>query len=59
MKAQPLLPNADQEIIERMLSVIGVKSIDDLFSDIPKDLRLTKELKITQHCKIAFLIILK
>ncbi len=46
MKARSLLPNADQEIIEKMLSVIGVKSIDALFSDIPKDLRLTKELKI-------------
>jgi glycine dehydrogenase subunit 1 len=46
MKAQPLLPNADQEVIEKMLSVIGVNSVDDLFSDIPKDLTLTKELKI-------------
>ena len=46
MKARPLLPNSDQEIIEKMLSVIGVESVDGLFSDIPKGLKLTKELKI-------------
>ncbi|MBM3896981.1 MAG: aminomethyl-transferring glycine dehydrogenase subunit GcvPA [Thaumarchaeota archaeon] len=46
MKAKQLLPNLDDETIAKMLSVIGLKSIDDLFLDIPRDLKLTRELNI-------------
>lgn len=46
MKARHLLPNLDQRTIEKMLSVIGFDSIDELFSDIPNDLKLVKELNI-------------
>lgn len=48
--------------IEAMLKVIGKKSIDDLFSSIPKDYRLKKELNIPRALdelelrrKLAFL----
>ncbi len=34
------IPNTDKELICTMLKEIGVKSIDDLFSDIPEKLRL-------------------
>jgi len=46
MKAKQLLPNLNDETIAKMLSVIGKKSTDDLFSDIPRNLRLTNELNI-------------
>ena len=36
----------NQEDIQSMLSVIGLKSIDDLFKDIPKDLILNKNLDL-------------
>ena len=49
MKAKQLLPNLNDETIAKMLSVIGAKSIDDLFSDIPKDLKLTRELNIPSN----------
>lgn len=39
------IPVTEQETKE-MLKEIGVKSIDDLFQDIPKDLRLKGELKL-------------
>ncbi|RLW69039.1 MAG: glycine dehydrogenase (aminomethyl-transferring) [spirochete symbiont of Stewartia floridana] len=39
------LPQSDEEI-RRMLADIGVDSIDDLFSDIPVDLRLKKPLDL-------------
>lgn len=46
MKARQLLPNLDQETVQKMLAVIGVRSIDDLFSDIPNDLELARDLNI-------------
>ncbi|MFX1504642.1 MAG: aminomethyl-transferring glycine dehydrogenase subunit GcvPA [Promethearchaeota archaeon] len=41
----PYLPQTEAQI-KAMLEVIGVSSIDDLFSGIPKNLRLTKALDI-------------
>lgn len=41
----PYLPHTDWDIRE-MLNVIGKKSIDDLFSDIPDEIRLKELLKI-------------
>jgi glycine dehydrogenase subunit 1 len=41
----PYIPNtADDE--KRMLETIGVNSIEDLFSDIPKDVKLNRELNL-------------
>ncbi len=41
----PYLPHTEQDIAD-MLKEIGVKSIDELFSDIPPDLLLSKPLNI-------------
>lgn len=41
----PYLPHTDEDI-NNMLDVIGVHNIDDLFSDIPEDIRLRELLKI-------------
>ncbi len=38
--------NSDPEVRRIMLSEIGVSSIDELFSDVPQNLRLDKELSI-------------
>ncbi|AKL97221.1 glycine dehydrogenase [decarboxylating] subunit 1 [Clostridium aceticum] len=40
------IPNTENDI-NRMLQSIGVKSIEDLFQDIPKELRLERELNLT------------
>lgn len=41
----PYLPHSDSEI-EAMLSSIGVSSVEDLFSDLPEELRLTRPLNL-------------
>ena len=41
----PYLPNTSEDI-EEMLEVIGLKSTDDLFSSIPKDLKFNRELNL-------------
>ncbi len=41
----PYIPHTKEDI-KKMLDSIGVNSIDELFSDIPKDLLLDKELNI-------------
>lgn len=45
-KPHPYLPNSVTEIKERMMEEIGVRSIDDLFSDIPEDMRFEGDLDI-------------
>jgi len=40
--SHPLLPNLDQGIIEEMLLRIGASSVEELFSDIPSDIRLKR-----------------
>jgi glycine cleavage system P protein (glycine dehydrogenase) subunit 1 len=46
VKAHPYLPNATDEIRARMLSEIGVDSVDSLYSDIPNEIRVAKPLAI-------------
>lgn len=41
----PYIPHTEQDVQE-MLATIGVKSIDDLFADIPADLKVKGELNI-------------
>lgn len=41
----PYLPHTSKDI-EAMLSTIGVSSIDDLFEDIPQEIRLDRDLKL-------------
>lgn len=46
MRMHRYIPNTENDI-NRMLQSIGVKSIEDLFQDIPKELRLERELNLT------------
>ena len=45
-KIHPYLPNSVPEIKEKMMEKIGINSIDDLFSDIPKEFLYKKQLDI-------------
>jgi glycine dehydrogenase subunit 1 len=45
-KPHPYLPNSVPEIKERMMEEIGIRSIDELYSDIPDDLKFRGELGI-------------
>src|SRR2546422_1111651 len=40
------LPNTPEHLRKRMLAEIGVDSIDDLFSDIPSEVRLTQPVQV-------------
>jgi glycine dehydrogenase subunit 1 len=42
----PAPPNLDDEIVAEMLKRIGARSIDELFSDIPKQVRLKRALQL-------------
>lgn len=41
----PYLPHTEQDI-KNMLDTIGLKSIDDLFNDVPESMRMKKELDL-------------
>jgi len=45
-KLHPYLPNSVTEIKERMMEELGIRSIDDLYSDIPEDLKFEGDLDI-------------
>jgi glycine dehydrogenase subunit 1 len=45
-RAHPYLPNSVPEIKEKMLEEIGVSSIDDLYANIPENLRFKGELDV-------------
>lgn len=42
----PYIPNSSPEIKRKMMEEIGVKDIEELYSDIPKKVRLTERLKL-------------
>jgi glycine dehydrogenase subunit 1 len=42
----PYIPNSDPSIVNKMLSEIGLNSIEDLFEDIPKEIRSKAGLQI-------------
>ncbi|HYC12396.1 MAG TPA: aminomethyl-transferring glycine dehydrogenase subunit GcvPA [Nitrososphaerales archaeon] len=44
----PLLPNLDESFVSEMLRKVGADSVDDLFSDIPVQVRLRRRLKIPE-----------
>lgn len=46
MSNHQLHPNSETSFVNRMLDSIGVKSIDDLFSDIPEEILLKGELNL-------------
>ena len=45
-RTHPYIPNSSEDIKERMMEELGIKSIDELYSDIPEDLWFTGELDI-------------
>ncbi len=47
-KVHPYVPNSVPEIKTKMLEEIGVKSIDELYADIPEGLRFKKELNLPE-----------
>jgi len=46
MVVHKFLPNSEEEITQHMLSVLGLKSVDELFTDIPAEVRLGRALNI-------------
>ncbi len=46
MTSHPFIPNAAPEIRDKMLKAIGVESIEELFADIPTEVRLDRPLKV-------------
>lgn len=42
----PYIPNSEPRVKEQMLKEIGVKNIEELYEDIPENLRLKKELNL-------------
>ena len=44
----PLLPNLDGAVMSAMLQKVGAATVDDLFSDIPPRLRLSRRLKLPE-----------
>src|SRR6058998_1182156 len=45
-KSHPFIPNTSQELRKKMLEAIGVATIDELYSDIPKEVLLNRPLKV-------------
>ncbi len=45
-KPHPYLPNSVPDIKEKMMEEMGIKSIDDLYVDIPAGLRFERELDV-------------
>ncbi len=46
MVVHKFLPNSEEEITNYMLKALGLKDVDDLFSDIPPSVRLNRSLNI-------------
>lgn len=46
MKGNPFIPNSNPDSLKRMLDSLGIKSIEDLFSDIPNSMNLKSQLNI-------------
>ena len=46
MNAHPYIPNSDPAILQKILQEIGVNAIDDLFNDIPSEIRSKATLTI-------------
>jgi len=42
----PFIPNAGREVRQKMLKSIGIENIEQLYSDIPKEVRLNRPLKV-------------
>ncbi|RLI20321.1 aminomethyl-transferring glycine dehydrogenase subunit GcvPA [Candidatus Bathyarchaeota archaeon] len=47
-KTHPYIPNSVKEIKEEMMNEIGIKSIEELYSDVPEKFRLRKKLDLPE-----------
>ena len=47
-RRHPLLPNLDESLVSKMLQKVGASSVDELFSDIPRNVRLNRGLKLPE-----------
>lgn len=47
-KVHPYIPNSNPRVKAEMLREIGVEDIEELFSDIPEDLRLRRDLNLPE-----------
>ena len=45
-RRHPFLPNLDEALVSKMLQKVGASSVDDLFSDIPANVRLNRKLRL-------------
>ncbi|MEM1641872.1 MAG: aminomethyl-transferring glycine dehydrogenase subunit GcvPA [Desulfurococcaceae archaeon] len=43
MQPHPWIPSSTQESLEKIMKTIGITSVEELFSDIPSNIRLTRE----------------
>lgn len=50
----PYIPNTAPKVREAMLKQIGVKDIEELYSDIPEDLRFRGEMNLPDACLSEF-----
>ncbi|MEM3642151.1 MAG: aminomethyl-transferring glycine dehydrogenase, partial [Candidatus Bathyarchaeia archaeon] len=50
----PYIPNSQQKIKQEMMREIGIKSIDELYADIPEKYKLKKPLNIPQSAISEF-----
>ena len=48
LRRHPHLPNLDEALVAKMLEKAGAASVDDLFSDIPRGVRLGRALKLPE-----------
>ncbi|HDN01750.1 MAG TPA: aminomethyl-transferring glycine dehydrogenase subunit GcvPA [Candidatus Bathyarchaeota archaeon] len=51
--SSPYIPNDTEEIRRLMLERIGINSVEELFKDIPKEVRLNRPLKLPGPCSEA------
>ena len=47
-KAHPYIPNSVKEIKEQMMKEIGIKSIEELYNDVPEKFRLKRRLNLPE-----------
>jgi len=47
-RRHPLLPNLDESLVSKMLQKVGASSVDELFSDIPQNVRLNRKLRLPE-----------
>jgi len=49
--SEPFIPNSAPEVRDKMLKAIGIAKVDDIYSTIPKAIRLNKPLRLPKPIK--------